>query len=70
MRAEGKQMFQGDRVHDLIQTNLQKLKKSANLDEANIIIDPQIIIDPPPDFTVGTRHCGLYVSPGQHLTIR
>ena len=31
---------------------------------------PQIITDPPPNFTVGARHCGLYASPGFHLTIR
>ncbi len=30
---------------------------------------PQIIINPPPNFTVGAKHCGCYVSLGLHLTM-
>ncbi len=30
---------------------------------------PQIITDPLPNFTVGARHCGLWVSPGLHRTL-
>lgn len=28
-------------------------------------LDSQIITDPPPYFTVGARHCGLWASPGK-----
>lgn len=30
----------------------------------------QIITDPQSNFTLGMRHCGMYISPRLHLTIR
>ncbi len=30
---------------------------------------PQIIINPPPNFTVGAKHCGCYASLGLHLNM-
>lgn len=54
---------QANLVCNLIHASFRKMNPA-------LLKHPQIITDPPRNFTVGARHCGRYTSPGLYLTIR